>query len=166
MSTTASHRRRPAFGIIALLFLLSVACACPGFSNPGRSAATPVPQSEPSGSQPAPARIGQVVTAASVEANSNRPIDVTTTFAQNTPIIYMVAEVQEIEPGTTVFARWSRNGQPFEDTSTITADRRYTNTFLEFHIQPKDPSALPPGDYSVTLYVNGNPYETVNFTVR
>lgn len=107
--------------------------------------------------------LGEIVTASAVGAG-NRPLDVTTNFPTNAPVIYAVAEAAEIPTGTTVFARWSRDGQPFEDTTILTADRNYQNTYIEFHISPVE-TALAPGTYAVQFFINGNPGPLAQFTV-
>lgn len=110
------------------------------------------------------ADLGQVVTAEGVGAN-NEPVEVTDTFSSSQDFIYVVAEANHIEQGTTMFARWSRDGEPFEDSSAITADRDYTDTYVEFHLENLQ-DRMETGEYSVQLFVNGNPAETVNFTVE
>jgi len=153
---TSSRPHRLAVSALSLLILFSLACGI--CSNPlaGRRTGE-VPVTGASG-------IGDVVLARSVGPN-NQPQDTTNTFDREDPIIYVVAEIDRIDAGTSVFARWSRNGRPFEDTPTITADREYTDTYLEFHIQ-SETGVFEPGDYSVTLYVNGNPAATEEFAVR
>ena len=77
----------------------------------------------------------------------------------------MVAEADQIEEGTTMFARWFRDGEPFEDSSEIVADRDYTDTYVEFHLENLE-EQMAPGDYSVQIFVNGNPVEEVPFQVE
>lgn len=107
---------------------------------------------------------GQVVTAEGIGEN-NRPLQTTDTFSSSQDFIYVVAEADHIDEGTTMFARWFRDGEPFEDSSTITADRDYNNTYVEFHLENLQ-SRMEKGEYSVTLFVNGNPTETAEFTVE
>ena len=95
----------------------------------------------------------------------NAPVNETDTFSASQDYIYVVAEADSIERGTTMFARWSREGQPFEDSSELTADRDYTNTYIEFHLENLE-NSMETGDYSVQLFVNGNPVETVDFQVE
>jgi hypothetical protein len=64
-----------------------------------------------------------------------------------------------------MFARWSYEGEPFEDSTAVTADRDYENTYVEFHLENLT-DTMEEGDYSVQLFVNGNPVETVDFTVQ
>lgn len=155
--------------LAAILMILSVflvacgACAIPYFGDdaPGREP-DQAPAIEPDAS--GAVQFGQVVTAGGI-GQGNRPMDESSTFDMNAPIIYVVAEAERVEAGTTMFARWYRDGEPFEDTPVITADRDYTDTFVEFHIEP-DQVQLEPGRYSVQIFANGNPGPTVDFTVR
>jgi hypothetical protein len=110
------------------------------------------------------AQIGEVVTAESIGAN-NEPIEVTDRFSASEDVIYVVAEADYIESGATLFARWSREGQPFEDSSMITANQDYEDTYVEFHLESLN-EEMEEGDYSVQLFVNGNPVATVDFSVE
>lgn len=109
------------------------------------------------------ARFGNVVMAEGI-GDRNAPVNVTNTFSDSQDYIYVVAEAEHIDAGTTMFARWLRDGQPFEDSTEITADRDYDNTYVEFHLENLT-GQMEPGDYSVQLFVNGNPATEVEFTV-
>jgi hypothetical protein len=109
-------------------------------------------------------QLGRVVMAEGI-GDQNAPVNETDTFSASQDYIYVVAEADSIERGTTMFARWSRDGQPFEDSSELTADRDYTNTYVEFHLENLE-NSMETGDYSVQLFVNGNPVETVDFQVE
>ena len=108
--------------------------------------------------------LGDVVTAEGVGEN-NAPVAVTDTFNDSQDFIYVVAEADQIDAGTTMFARWYRDGEPFEDSSEITADRDYEDTYVEFHLENLTDS-MEQGDYSVQIFVNGNPAEEVDFRVE
>jgi hypothetical protein len=108
---------------------------------------------------------GDVVMAKGIGEN-NKPISITNTFGVSEDVIYVVAYCKRIDSGTSLYARWSYEGEPFEDTPTITADRSYTDTYVEFHIEPTDFGVLKKGDYTVKIYVNGNPVKTVAFKLQ
>lgn len=148
-------RRTITTALLVLLVLLLSACSL-GFNRN----AEPTPNPNFGGTT-----LGEVVTAGAI-GSSNEPRDVRNTFSTNDPIIYAVAEVERAEPGTAIFARWTRNGEPFEDTPTITANQLYEDIYMEFHIEPTAGTALVPGEYSVQFYVNGNPGPSADFTVR
>jgi hypothetical protein len=109
-------------------------------------------------------QLGRVVTAEGI-GEQNAPVQETDTFSASQDYIYVVAEADHIDEGTTMFARWFRDGKPLEDSSELTADRDYSNTYVEFHLENLQAS-MEPGDYSVELFVNGNPVKTVDFTVE
>ena len=112
------------------------------------------------------AQLGRIVTAESIDtANHNAPVNETSTFNRLDQAIYAVVEAQRIDPGTTMFARWSRDGKPFEDSEEIKADKQYQNTYVEFHLEPTN-KAIDPGSYTVQVFVNGNPAKQANFTVE
>ncbi len=108
--------------------------------------------------------LGRVVMAEGIGEN-NAPVEETDTFNASQDYIYVVAEADYIEEGTTLFARWSRDGEPFEDSSEITADQDYSDTYIEFHLQNLE-NNFEEGDYSVELFVNGNPVEEVEFSIE
>jgi hypothetical protein len=108
------------------------------------------------------AKLSQIVTARSV-GEGNEPLQTTNQFTTSDSVIYAVAQ-GNVPSGTRVFARWSREGSPFEDTNEIVADRDYQNTYIEFHISP-DGKALTPGNYTVQFFVNGNPGPQAQFTI-
>lgn len=107
---------------------------------------------------------GDVVMAEGIGAD-NEPLEVTDTFNDSQDVIYVVAEADYIEEGTTMFARWYRDDEPIEDSSELTADQDYRNTYVEFHLENLQ-NSLETGDYKVELFVNGNPVETVDFSVE
>jgi len=140
------------------------ACLCSRCSNPfARSPAKErIEENKPFVSG---ADLGQAVMARSI-GESNSPVGITDTFSESEDVIYCVVEAHRIDAGTTFYARWVYEGEPFEDTPTITADRDYSDTYIEFHIEPKDFGVLQPGDYACKIYVNGNPVQTVEFEVE
>jgi hypothetical protein len=150
-------------GKITLLLLLAFfLLACGSCSLPNPFARDAAPEENPAFSG---VELGDVVTAGAI-GQGNAPQDVRDTFSRSAPIIFVVVEANRVDAGTTLFARWSRDGEPFEDTPQITADREYTDTYVEFHIEPEGGTQLEPGDYTVQIYVNGNPGPSVDFTVE
>jgi len=108
--------------------------------------------------------LGRIVMAEGIGAN-NAPVRETDTFNDTQDYIYMVAEADYIESGTTLFARWYRDGEPIEDSSEITANQNYENTFIEFHLENLQ-NRMESGDYSVQLFANGNPIDEIEFSVE
>lgn len=104
------------------------------------------------------------VTMAEGIGSGNAPVSPTDSFDASQDVIYAVVQADHIEQGATMFARWSRDGQPFEDSAEITADRDYDNTYLEFHLENLR-STMDKGDYTVQIFVNGNPVQQASFTV-
>lgn len=104
-----------------------------------------------------------VVMAEGVGAD-NEPLEETSSFSASQDVIYVVAEADYIAEGTTMFARWYRDGEPFEDSASLTADRDYTDTYVEFHLENLR-DEFEEGDYSVTIFVNGNPTVEEEFTI-
>jgi hypothetical protein len=144
-------------GVVLLLMALFVS----GCSLVNSSSDTQSPSTTTAG-----AELGRIVTAQSIDtANHNAPVNETSTFNSLNQAIYAVVEAQRIDAGTTMFARWSRDGKPFEDSEEIKADKQYQNTYVEFHLEPTN-KAIDPGNYTVQVFVNGNPSKQANFTVQ
>jgi hypothetical protein len=108
--------------------------------------------------------LGQLTTAQQI-GQGNAPVSETTTFSSSQDRIYAVAQAARIDAGTSMFARWSRDGQPFEDSQPVTANKAYQNTYVEFHLEPVQGN-FDPGQYTVQIFVNGNPDKQTNFTVK
>jgi len=108
--------------------------------------------------------LGDVVTAEGIGEN-NTPVGVTDSFNASQDFIYVVAEADSIEQDTTMYARWSRDGEPFEDSAEITADQDYTDTYVEFHLENLE-GQFEEGNYSVQIFVNGNPTDAVEFIIE
>jgi hypothetical protein len=110
--------------------------------------------------------LGRLVTAQSIDtSNKSAPVNETNTFSTTDRAIYAVVEAERIDPNTTMFARWSRDGRPFEDSQPVTADKTYQNTYVEFHLQPVN-QPFDPGNYTVQIFVNGNPAQQTSFTIQ
>lgn len=105
---------------------------------------------------------GPVVTARAI-GDKNVPLNTTKQFTTSDPVIYAVAQAT-VPANARIFARWSRDGSPVEDTTEIVSDRAYQNTYIEFHIAPQG-KALPPGNYTVQFFVDGNPGPQAQFTI-
>jgi hypothetical protein len=146
---------------IGLLFVALFVSGC-SLINSSSGAQTPsTPNTTTTG-----AELGRIVTAQSIDtANHNAPVNETSTFNSLNQAIYAVVEAQRIDAGTTMFARWSRDGKPFEDSAEIKADKQYQNTYVEFHLEPTN-KAIDPGSYTVQVFVNGNPAKQADFTVQ
>lgn len=108
--------------------------------------------------------LGQIVTAEGI-GNDNAPVNETNDFDASQDYIYVVADVNYIAEGTTLFARWYRDNDPIEDSSEITADRDYEDTYLEFHLQNLE-SRFEKGDYKVELLANGNVVGEADFQIN
>ena len=134
--------------IMLLLIMSLLATAC------GGAAATATPT----------ARIGDITMAKSVD-NNNAPQNATTTF-NSADTIYATVKVDFFGNGHKVFSRWTVPNQPNEDTGEITADKDYSNVYLEFHIGGNNGQALATGQYTVQLFIDGNAGPKTQFTVN
>lgn len=109
--------------------------------------------------------LSEIVTAEQIDPKTNAPVSPTNNFSAEQPVIYAVVQAQRIEAGTSMFARWSRDGKPFEDSEAVKANQVYENRYVEFHLQSTRQS-IDPGNYTVQIFVDGNPSQQANFTVQ
>jgi hypothetical protein len=153
MTAQISERALPrARAILLLLALCALVSAC---RTEGNAEAGPVP-----------AEVGSLVTAAEIDPTTNSPVDLRSVFTADDDVIYVVAEVRWVEEGVTFFARWTHEGEPLADSEPVTAEQRYENVYLEFHLRPVDGSRLEPGEYAVQVHVNGVPGPETNFSIQ
>jgi hypothetical protein len=161
-STRAVRGRN--LGLLGLLIIALLATGCLSSPQQGDTGLQTLPTATiGTGSQQVNG-LGAFVTAKSI-GTGNAPQNVTTTF-NSTDTVYAVVQVQQFAQGNRVFARWSVNGSVREDTQEITADRDYSNTYLEFHLQGTNGQPLPTRSWTVQLIINGNPGPLVNFQVQ
>ncbi|HSJ54277.1 MAG TPA: hypothetical protein VLC52_11105 [Anaerolineae bacterium] len=152
MYRTSSRLKLVAFVVVALLFMTGCSLIGGGGRAGDNDAITEG------------ADFGRAVMAEGVGAG-NRPVGVTNRFDSSQDYIYVVLEADYIEAGTTMFARWYRDGEPFEDSPQLVADRNYSDTYVEFHLENLR-NRMERGNYSVEIFVNGNPVVEQEFRVN
>ena len=107
---------------------------------------------------------GKLVTAAGVDAN-NAPTALADTFSPSQKTIYLVAEAKQVAPGTRLSASWTRDTTPVQVSDDVVATQGYQNTNIEFHLNAGT-DGFAPGNYEVTLIINGQPGPSAHFTVK
>lgn len=107
--------------------------------------------------------IGDLVVTSGIDQNGCA-IDRANSFTTR-DTIFIVAERSDVSAGSTLFVRLYANGQAVEDSQELTANADYTDTCVNFLFEPVEGAAFDAGDYEAELFVNGNPYGTVKFTV-
>lgn len=110
------------------------------------------------------AEIGNLVVAGGIDQNGCA-VDETNTFSSD-DTVYIVIEDSDIPASTTLFVRLYANGQAVEDSQELTADSDYTDTCANFLFEPVQDAEFDAGEYEAELFVNGNPYGTVNFEIQ
>jgi hypothetical protein len=143
---------------VALLLLVAIVAAGCGLFNDTTT-------SQPGQQSAQGADLGQIVMAEQIDPSTNAPVNQTDSFTGSPDTIYAVVEAKRIDSGTSMFARWSRDGKPFEDSTAVTANQDYQNRYVEFHLQSNQ-QQIDPGNYTVQIFVNGNPATQTDFTVQ
>ena len=111
------------------------------------------------------ADLGQIVVTDQIDPSTNAPRGQTDRFSSGQSTIYAVVQARRIAAGTSIFARWSRDGQPFEDSDPVRANQTYENRYVEFHLQSTK-QQIDPGNYTVQIFVDGNPAQQASFTIQ
>ena len=107
---------------------------------------------------------GKLVTAANVDAN-NAPTALADTFSPAQKTVYVVAEAQQVAPGTRLAASWTRDGTPVQVSDPVVAAQGYHNTNIEFHLNAGADGFIP-GNYKMQLIINDQPGPTASFTIK
>lgn len=149
--------------ILAAVLLLPRLFNTSGTTDVQPTAAPVSGQSGQSGQPATSPSLGTVVAAASVDRDGC-PTNPTSTF-NNSDTIYVGVNDSDIPQGTDMFARLYLNGQPIEDTDVITADANYSCVAFAFDAT-NGAEVLESGSYEAQLFVNGNPGDSVSFTIR
>lgn len=141
--------------LLWLLLLLLAACATAPQSP------TPPPSTA--------ATVGAVLMASEIDS-ANRPVTVRDRFTPADARIYAVFEILHVDPGTSLYVRWTSEALEFTEQSTpVVATQSYDNVFLEFHLEPVQGSqlgALQAGTYQVQLFVNDQAGASTTFVVE
>lgn len=110
-----------------------------------------------------------MTTAKGIDGNGC-PVAQATDFHASEDIVYAVAKVRGLRQNTALFARWvPKNGKDsdIEDSRIVTADRQYSDDVcVNFDLQPLGSYHFKAGQYTVTLFINGDPAQSVNFNVK
>jgi hypothetical protein len=96
-----------------------------------------------------------------IDPETHEPRQRVESFPSDTPVIYAVLSVDHIAAGTTVQAQWSYNRTRLDTfDQTMVVESASTNTWLEFHLALTLPGTWPPGQYDLSILVNGEPAVT------
>jgi hypothetical protein len=137
-------------GLLCLLLLT----ACGGSTS--KSTPTAASETTPTASMPtptpAPAVLGEIVWAKSVDPVSFAPVEKTLSFLTDAPAIYAVVPVQSVGPGLTLTADWTYNDTVLTGVSSIvTASQPLANGWVEFHLSLAPGQTWPAGTYAISV---------------
>lgn len=132
-------------------------------TNPDDTGVINPPTSAPSQPISGSNTIGEFVAATGVDRD-NCPTGSATSYSRN-DVIYVGVVNGSIPADTDIFVRLYRDGEPVEDTDLITADQEYP--CVSFIFEPTEGAEVfETGNYEAQIFVNGNPGDSVSFTVR
>ncbi len=105
--------------------------------------------------------IKQVVLAEGINPTTYEPVNPTTTFKSNAPLIYTAVRIEDSPPGTIYKVKWYPPGVPPLEQPLQPGPK----TWFESHLIPLSGS-FPTGKYQVEIYVNDQLVDTETFTVE
>ncbi len=162
MSNLKLDRRTITIGLIILAAILFLPRLLG--NNETSSPSTTSNNTSSTGSTQATWRLGEIVTARSLDRDGCAASR-SSTFGSGDSI-YVVAEDSEVLAGTDVFVRLYFEDQAIEDLPEITADQDYESTCINFVFEPTAGASFDRGDYEAEFVVNGNQAGSVTFRVQ
>lgn len=107
------------------------------------------------------AKITDVETASSVNQETNEPIDKTSVFSPESPMVYVTAKIKNAPDGTIVKAMFYYSDNELE---IIKAELEIENTSDNFYFSLSKPDAgFPKGTYRIDLFIDDELNQSVNF---
>jgi len=107
--------------------------------------------------------LGRIVIAENIDRDSC-PVDSISTLDADTDQFYVVAQDTTFPTGADFFVRLYRDGQAVEDSPLVAAEDDYEDICIYAVFQSD--GSFDRGDYEAEFIVNGNPSESVEFSVR
>jgi hypothetical protein len=107
--------------------------------------------------------LGRIVIAENIDRDSC-PVDSASTLDSDTDQFYVVSQDTTFEQGSDFFVRLYRDGQAVEDSPLVAAEDNYEDICIYAVFQSD--GGFDRGDYEAEFIVNGNPSESVEFSVR
>ena len=115
------------------------------------------------------ANISKAVLAKDVSGDGFEPVDVTSTFPIDQPIIHLVVSLKNVPPDTTVKAVWTAvdvgdaaPANTIVDQSELTMDGSGN---LDFTLSRPSSGVWPVGRYKVDIYLDGKLDRTLEYEV-
>ena len=106
--------------------------------------------------------------ASSIDENTLEPVEVTTTFAPDAPIMYCTAEMSHAPDETEIKVQWIYVEGEMEDLTDFLLYEDMIITggdgYVAFSLESE--ALWPRGEYKVILYIDDKESQSVNFTVE
>jgi hypothetical protein len=108
--------------------------------------------------------LGRVVVTENVDRDSC-PVSSISTLDANLSRFYVVAQNSTFPAGADFFVRLYRDGIAVEDSPLVAAEENYEGICI-YAVFEAARGAFERGNYEAEFIINGNPSETVAFTIR
>ncbi len=108
--------------------------------------------------------LGRVVIAENIDRDSC-PVDSTSTLDSDLERFYVVATDTTFPQGSDFFVRLYHEGNALEDSPQVSAEDTYEDICIYAVFEAAEVE-FEPGDYEAEFIINGNPSETVDFSIR
>jgi hypothetical protein len=110
------------------------------------------------------ANVSQPAMASTVDSVTMQPINKTSVFTAQSPIIYATVYVQNAPTETKIKAKWTYVDSKI-DIGTVSFQTTQTNQYVAFNLTRPN-NGFPVGSYTVDIYLNDKLKETIKFTVN
>lgn len=137
--------------------------ALPATRQPG----SPAPGVTPVGSPTGAAQLGPIIWATAIDPQTKAPTERVEAFPTTAKTLYATLPIAILEPGTVLTAAWTYNATSLDAlTSTVVAQGRYADSWVEFHLVRASDQPWPAGTYAVTVLANGVAVQTAEVKVE
>ncbi|HOR85463.1 MAG TPA: zinc-ribbon domain-containing protein [Bacillota bacterium] len=110
------------------------------------------------------AKLSEAVMASEVDPVTMKPVAKTDTFSAQTPVIYAAVLVRNAPDDTKISTKWTYIPENYEiimlDFNTTEASQ-----YVAFHVSKPD-QGFPLGEYKVEFFLNDEPADVLNFSVK
>ncbi len=132
-----------------IFFLLAPILACELFASKGPT-------------------ITNIALARDVKPDTLEPVETTDVYSQDQPEFHAVIRLADAPPGTAIKAVWTAVdvGSAAPQNTIVSQSEHNAEGTKNIHFAASpDFGRWPPGSYQLHVYLNGQPYETLNFQV-
>lgn len=152
--------------VCALMSLTPLLASCGGDDPAQTPTIGPTATTAPNPTVTPSASIEPIVWAASVDPATNAPIEPVEQFSTDDLTIYAVVRVASVPAGAVLSAAWTYNDASLDSAAqAIVPSQAYRAGYVQFHLTRSDNQTWPPGNYALTIMLDGSVVQTAAVSV-